>query len=82
MNPAHLEAVDVQDGDGEGLLPRVHQLVDAVREPAEEQGVEGLGNGIPGKGRDKCWSSGVVPEYSTATASVLITTECNPHRGS
>lgn len=47
MDPAHLKAIDVQDGDGEGLLPRVHQLVDAVREPAEEQGVEGLGNGIP-----------------------------------
>lgn len=53
MDPAHLEAVDVQDGDGEGLLPWVHQLVDAVGEPGEEQGVESLGNGIPGKGRDE-----------------------------
>lgn len=31
MDPAHLEAIDVQDGDGEGLLPWVHQFVDAVR---------------------------------------------------
>lgn len=74
MNPAHLEAVDVQDGDGKGLLPRVHQLVDAICEPAKEQGVESLGNGIPGKGEMSTVSS-------TATAAVLIATGSNPHWG-
>lgn len=65
MDPAHLEAVDVQDGDGEGLLPRVHQLVDAVREPAEEQGVEGLGNGVPGEGAEER-SAGAPARHGTA----------------
>ena len=47
---AHLKAIDVQDGNREGILTWVHQLVDAVGEPAEEQGIEGLGNGIPARG--------------------------------
>lgn len=69
MDPAHLKAIDVQDGDGEGLLPRVHPLVDAVREPAEEQGVESLGNGIPGEGADE-QSTGAPTQHGTARHSM------------
>lgn len=45
---AHLEAIDVQDGDGQCLLRRGDQRVDPGDEPLEQQRIQDLGDGIPG----------------------------------
>ena len=47
----YLKAEDVQNGDGVAvpvLAPAHHVLVHSLDEPAEEAGVEGLGDGVPG----------------------------------
>lgn len=47
MQP-YLEAIDIQDGDGQRVLLRGHQGVDPGNEPAEEQRIQHLGDGVPG----------------------------------
>lgn len=44
----YLKAIDIQDGNGQCVLPRGHQCVDPGDEPAEEQRIQHLGDGIPG----------------------------------
>lgn len=44
----HLEAIDVQDGDGQCILLGGYQRVDPGDEPPEQQRIQDLGNGIPG----------------------------------
>lgn len=43
----HLEAIDVQDGDGQHVLMWRHQGIDPGDEPAEQQCIQDLGDGIP-----------------------------------
>ena len=47
----HLEAIDVQDSDGQRALLWGHQCIDPGDEPAEEQCIQHLGDGIPGAER-------------------------------
>lgn len=42
----HLEAIDVQDGDGQHVLMWRHQGIDPGDEPAEQQCIQDLGDGI------------------------------------
>lgn len=44
----YLKAIDIQDGDGQRVLLRGHQRVDPGDEPAEEQRVQHLGDGVSG----------------------------------
>lgn len=46
---AHLEAIDVQDGDRQCVLTWGDQRVDPGDEPAEQQRVQDLGDGVPGE---------------------------------
>lgn len=52
MKP-HLEAIDIQDGDGQRVLLWGHQCVDPGNEPSKQQCVQDLGDGIPGA--EGCW---------------------------
>ena len=47
MKP-HLEAIDIQDGDGQHVLLWGHQCVDPADEPSKQQCIQNLGDGIPG----------------------------------
>jgi hypothetical protein len=44
----HLEAIDVQDGNGQCVLLWGHQCVDPGNKPAKQQCVQDLGDSIPG----------------------------------
>lgn len=50
----HLKAVDIQDGNGQSVLPWGNQRIDPRNQPAEQQCIQDLGDGIPG-GERQCW---------------------------
>lgn len=41
-----LKSIYVQYGDGEGFIARVDPTIDALRQPAEQQRVQDLGNSV------------------------------------
>lgn len=45
---SHLEAIDVQDGNGQRVLLWGYQSIDPGDEPAEQQSIQDLCNSIPG----------------------------------
>lgn len=43
---SNLKSIYVQYGDGEGFVARIYPTIDALRQPAEQQRVQDLGNGV------------------------------------
>lgn len=42
----YLKSIDIKDGDGQCVIPRINLLIYSVYQPAEQEGIQDLGNCI------------------------------------
>lgn len=69
---AHLEAIDVQDGDRQCVLTWGDQRIDPGDEPAEQQRVQDLGDGVPGEEVVLGWGGTVGARHLEARAERAV----------